>query len=139
MRRIIEKKIEDVMTKDVITVKRDTTLKELKDLFGEHDFNVFPVVENGEIMGVVTKLSFLKIFSFDPDRLIPDLKSIYAKNAGDIMARRIIAVCSGESIQKAAKKMLDYRVRAVLVTDKSKKILKGIVTRGDIMKYVEVD
>ncbi len=139
MRRIIEKKIEDVMTKDVITVKRDTTLKELKDMFGEHDFNVFPVVENGEILGVVTKLNFLKIFSFDPDRLIPDLKSIYAKNAGDIMARRIIAVCSGESIQKAAKKMLDYRVRAVLITDKSKKILKGIITRGDIMKFVEVD
>ncbi|MDO8725417.1 MAG: CBS domain-containing protein [Candidatus Methanoperedens sp.] len=139
MRRIIEKKIEDVMTKHVITVKRDTTLKELKDMFGEHDFNVFPVVENGEILGVVTKLSFLKIFSFDPDRLIPDLKSIYAKNAEDIMSRRIIAVCSGESIQKAARKMLDLRVRSVLVTDRSKKLLKGIITRGDIMKYIEID
>ncbi len=139
MRGIIEKKIQDVMTKDVITVTRDTTLKELRELFEKYDYNAFPVVENGEILGVVTKLNFLKIFSFDPDRLIPDLKSIYAKNAGDIMSRRIIAVCSGESIQKAAKKMLDYRVRAVLITDKSKKILKGIITRGDIMKFVEVD
>jgi CBS domain-containing protein len=139
MRKIIEKKNEDVMTKDIITVTRDTTLKELKDLFEEHDFNVLPVVENGEILGVVTKLNFLKIFSFDPDRLVPDLKSIYAKNAGDIMARRIIAVCSGDSIQKTAKKMLDMRVRAVLVTDRSKKLLKGIITRGDIMKFVQVE
>jgi CBS domain-containing protein len=139
MRQIIEKKIEEVMTKDVITVKKDTTLKELRDLFEKYDFNVFPVLENGEIIGVVTKLNFLKIFSFDPERLIPDLKSIYAKNAGDIMSRKILAVCTGNSIQKAAQKMMDNRVRAILVTDKSKKILKGIITRGDIMKFVEVD
>ncbi|MCX9084227.1 MAG: CBS domain-containing protein [Candidatus Methanoperedens sp.] len=139
MRGIIEKKIEDVMTKNVITVTRDTNLRELRDLFNLYDYNAFPVVENEVIMGVVTKLNFLKIFSFDPDRLIPDLKSIYAQNAGDIMSKRIIAVCSGESIQKAAKKMLDNRVRAVLVTDKEKKKLKGIITRGDIMKYIEVD
>lgn len=139
MRGIIEKKIEDVMTKNVITVTRDTNLRELRDLFNKYDFNAFPVVENGEIIGVVTKLNFLKIFSFDPERLIPDLRSIFAKNAGDIMSKRILAVCSGDSIQKAAKKMLDNRVRAVLVTDRSKKILKGIITRGDIMKFVEVD
>lgn len=139
MRGIIEKKIEDVMTKNVITVTRDTNLRELRDLFNKYDYNAFPVVEDGVILGVVTKLNFLKIFSFDPERLVPDLRSIFAKNAGDIMSKRIIAVCSGESIQKAAKKMLDNRVRAVLVTDKEKKKLRGIITRGDIMKYVEVD
>ncbi|MFA4935176.1 MAG: CBS domain-containing protein [Candidatus Methanoperedens sp.] len=139
MRGIIEKKIEDVMTKNVITVTRNTNLRELRDLFNKYDFNAFPVVENGAILGVVTKLNFLKIFSFDPERLIPDLRSIFAKNAGDIMSKRILAVCCGDSIQKAAKKMLDNRVRAVLVTDRSKKILKGIITRGDIMKFVEVD
>ncbi|CAG0993794.1 MAG: CBS domain-containing protein [Candidatus Methanoperedens sp.] len=139
MRQIIEKKIEEVMTKNVITVTRNTTLKELRDMFEKYDFNVFPVIDNGEIVGVVTKLNFLKIFSFDPERLIPDLKSIYAKNAEDIMSRRIIAVCSDNSIQKAAQKMMDNRVRSILVTDKSKKILKGIITRGDIMKYVQVD
>lgn len=139
MRQIIDKKIEDVMTKDVITVTRNTTLKELRELFKKYDYNVFPVVENGEIKGVVTKLNFLKIFSFDRERLIPDLRSIFAKNAGDIMSKKIIAVCCGDSIQKAAQKMLDYRVRAVLVTDKSKKNLKGIITHGDIMRFVEVD
>lgn len=101
MRQIIEKKIEEVMTKNVITVTRNTTLKELRDMFEKYDFNVFPVIDNGEIVGVVTKLNFLKIFSFDPERLIPDLKSIYAKNAEDIMSRRIIAVCSDNSIQKS--------------------------------------
>lgn len=139
MRRIIEKKVKEVMTKNVITVQRDTTLEGLKELWEKYDFNVFPVVEMGEIQGVVTKLNFLKIFSFEPERLVPDLRSIFAKNAGDIMSKRIIAVCLDDSIQKAAQKMLSNRVRAVLVTDKSKKVLKGIITRGDIVKFVEVD
>lgn len=138
MRRIIDKKVEEVMTKNVITVKRDTTLIQLRELWKRYDYNVFPVVENGVILGVVTKLDFLKIFSFDPDRLVPDLKSIFAKNAGDIMSRKIISVSPNDSIQEAARRMLDNHVRAVLVRDEEKN-LKGIITRGDIVKLVEVD
>lgn len=139
MRRIIDKKVEDVMTKDVVTVTRNTSLKELKELWDKHDFNIFPVVENNEILGVVTKLDILKIFSFDSERLVPDLKSIFAKNAGDIMSRGIIAVCENKSIHEAASKMRDRRVRSVLVTDKTGKHLKGVISRGDIVKFIEID
>ena len=139
MRRIIDKKVEEVMTKDVVTVTSNTTIHELKELWEKHDFNVFPVVEDGEILGVVTKLDFLKIFSFDSERLVPDLKSIFAKNAGDIMSKGIIAVCEHKSIQEAASKMRKRHVRCVLVTDESKKHLKGVISRGDIVKFVETD
>ena len=137
MRRLIDKKVDEVMTKNVVTVKRDTTLIQLRELWKRYDYNVFPVVEKGVILGVVTKLDFLKIFSFDPDRLVPDLKSVFAKNAGDIMSRGIISVSPKDSIQEAARKMLANRIRAVLVRDE--KNLKGIITRGDIVKLVEVD
>ncbi len=139
MRRIIDKKVEDVMTRDVVTVTRDTTLKELKELWEKYDFNIFPVVENNKILGVVTKLDFLKIFSFDPERLVPDLQHIFAKNAGDIMSKGIIAVCEHTSIQEAASKMRKRHVRSVLVTDKSGENLKGVISRGDIVKFVEID
>lgn len=139
MRRIIDKKVEEVMTKDVITVTKETSLKELKDLYEKYDFNAFPVMEKDDIVGVVAKIDFLKIFSFDPDRLVPDLKSMFAKNVGDIMSRGIYAVCVNDSIQKAAQLMLKKRIRAVLVTDKSKKELRGIITRGNIVEFVELD
>jgi CBS-domain-containing membrane protein len=35
------------MTRTVVTVKRQTTLRELAALFDKHDFNAFPVVEKG--------------------------------------------------------------------------------------------
>lgn len=139
MRGIIEKKVDDVMTKYVVTVTRETTLEELRRLWEKYDYNVFPVVEKGEILGVVTKLDFLKIFAYDPERLIPDLKSIFAKNAGDIMSRGIISVLPQDSIRDAALLMMKKRVRSVLVTDETKKHLKGIISRGDVVKLVRID
>lgn len=139
MQKIIDKKVEEVMTKNVVSIKKDTTLKELKELWKSYDFDTFPVVENGYILGAVTKLDYLEIFSFDPERLIPDFKSVYAKNVEDIMSNDIIVAYPSDSLQKAVQKMLENRVRAILVTDESKKVLKGIITRGDIMKFLEVD
>lgn len=139
MQKIINKKVEEVMTKNVVSIKKATTLKELKELWKRYDYDTFPVIENGEILGVVTKLDFLEIFSFDPERLIPDLKSMYAKNAEDIMSEDIIGIHPNDSIHKAVQKMLEYRIRSILVTNGSKKVLEGIVTRGDIMKFIEVD
>jgi len=139
MRGIVNKKVEDVMTKDVVTVTRDTTLEELKHLLERYDYNVFLVVEGGEILGVVTKLDFLKIFAYDPERLIPDLKAIFAKNAGDIMSKGIISVTPQESIRDVALLMMNERVRSVLVTDETKQHLKGIISRGDVVKLVKVN
>ena len=37
--------VEQFMTRAVVTVNRQTTMRELGALFEEHDFNAFPVVE----------------------------------------------------------------------------------------------
>jgi CBS domain-containing protein len=41
------------MTRTVVTVKRHTTMRELGGLFEKHDFNAFPVVEDGKVLGPV--------------------------------------------------------------------------------------
>ena len=38
------------MTPTVITVKRQTTIFQLGALFEQHDFNAFPVMENGQVL-----------------------------------------------------------------------------------------
>jgi Mg/Co/Ni transporter MgtE len=37
------------MTRTVVTVNRQTTMRELAALFEKHDFNAFPVVEDGKL------------------------------------------------------------------------------------------
>jgi CBS-domain-containing membrane protein len=46
------------MMRDVTTVTRDVTLRNLEALFEKHDFNSFPVVEEGKMLGIVTKFDF---------------------------------------------------------------------------------
>ena len=43
--------VSQFMTQTVITVKRQTTMRELAALFKKHDFNAFPVAEDGNLSG----------------------------------------------------------------------------------------
>jgi len=59
------------MTRAVTTVTRQTTMRELEALFETHDFNSFPVVETGKMLGIVTKFDFLRAFAFTTGQMVP--------------------------------------------------------------------
>ena len=62
MYRFLEGTVEKYMTRAVRTVTRQTTMRELGALFEKYDFNSFPVVEEGKMLGIVTKFDFLRGF-----------------------------------------------------------------------------
>jgi CBS-domain-containing membrane protein len=55
MYRFLECTAAQYMTRSVITVTRQLTMSELEQLFEKHDFNSFPVVEDGNMVGIVTR------------------------------------------------------------------------------------
>ena len=59
MYHFLEGIADQYMTRAVTTVTRQTTMRELEALFEKHDFNSFPVVEEGKMLGIVTKFDFL--------------------------------------------------------------------------------
>ncbi len=60
--------VSQFMTRTVITVKRQTTMRELAALFEKHDFNAFPVAEDGNLLGIISKFDFLRAFAFTYER-----------------------------------------------------------------------
>lgn len=46
--------IDQVMTKNVNTVSSDTTIKEVAEILAKKEFHALPVVDNGELVGIVT-------------------------------------------------------------------------------------
>jgi CBS domain-containing protein len=58
------------MTRAVISVTREVTMRELEALFERYDFNSFPVVEGGRVIGIVTKFDFLKAFTFTTGQMV---------------------------------------------------------------------
>lgn len=52
--------IPQVMTKAPVIVDPETTIKEVVEILSEHSFHSVPVVENGDLKGIVTTTDILK-------------------------------------------------------------------------------
>jgi CBS domain-containing protein len=69
--RFLECTVSEYMTSTVQTVTRKVTLRDLEALFEKHDFNAFPVMEAGKMLGIVTKFDFLQAFAFYQSNCAP--------------------------------------------------------------------
>ena len=54
--------MQQVMTKNVITISADTIIKEAATIFLKGEFHALPVVEDGKITGIVTTTDLLRYF-----------------------------------------------------------------------------
>lgn len=52
--------IEHVMTKKVISIQPDTNIKEVAKIFTEKDFHALPVVDNDNLVGIVTTTDVIR-------------------------------------------------------------------------------
>jgi CBS domain-containing protein len=55
VRKAVGAYVRDVMTKDVLTVSPQTTVREVATLMSDHKINRVPVVEDGKLVGIVTR------------------------------------------------------------------------------------
>lgn len=46
--------IEQVMTKNIVTVSSVTTIKEVSEILAKNEFHALPVVDSGKLVGIVT-------------------------------------------------------------------------------------
>ena len=49
-----ETRVNEIMTRNVYTTTRETTVSECMALMTDHDFRHLPVVENEEVLGIIT-------------------------------------------------------------------------------------
>ena len=54
--------ISQVMTSKPKTVSSDTIIRDLAEIFVKEDFHALPVVDNGELKGIVTTTDVVKYF-----------------------------------------------------------------------------
>ena len=52
--------IEQVMTKNVVTVKSSTTIEEVAQILSEKEFHALPVVDDSILVGIVTTTDLIK-------------------------------------------------------------------------------
>jgi CBS domain-containing protein/anti-sigma regulatory factor (Ser/Thr protein kinase) len=120
---IYELRIDEVMTKDVITVTPQTSMLEVKDILREHRISGAPVLEHGELVGIISIEDLIKALAGGE----------MAATVGKRMTPDPVTLRADEPLVHAANCFARYRFGRFPIVDREGKLV-GILTRGDIMQ-----
>jgi CBS domain-containing protein len=124
------------MLKDVVTVSPEMKVREVEALFEKYDYYSFPVVEGGKVMGIVTKLDFLRHFIFTPSSIVPQYDRLLDDNIRRIMNPKVFTVSMDTPLTRVLELMVETRIRSFPVVDVDNRLL-GVISREDIMKMLK--
>ena len=95
-------KVEDIMTRDVITVHEDTPVEEAAYIMASNKIGGLPVTRNGAVVGIITETDLFKIFlellgardpgvrltAIIPEKIgeLADVTRVIAQEGGNVVA-----------------------------------------------------
>jgi CBS domain-containing protein len=124
------------MTPTVVTVERQTTIRQLGTLFEKHDFNAFPVMEDGKVLGLVTKFDFLRTFAFTSSQMVPHYDDLMSRRVEDVMTEAIVHVEPTLPLTRVLQLMVSLKMRSFPVMTADRQLL-GIISREDVMRALK--
>lgn len=144
-------KARDIMTVNVISVKRDTLIKDIAHILVENRIGGVPVVDDGgRVVGIISETDLVSkeknvhipsyitvlqgvIYLESFKRFEEDIRKITAYKAEDIMTAEVEKVHEDDDVETIANIMIEKGVNRVPVVDSEGK-LRGIICRYDIIK-----
>jgi acetoin utilization protein AcuB len=131
--------VKNRMTRDPVAVPADATLGEALRLMREHRVRHLPVVEGGEVVGMLSDRD-LRLAMPSPLGMesAEDVAAAEGTPVADVMARGAITVGPFDTVEDAAVRMRRHRVGSLPVVDAGGALL-GILTETDILQaFVEI-
>jgi CBS domain-containing protein len=141
----------DIMTENVITIKKDSSIEDLSEVLLKNKISGVPVVDSdGKIAGIVTEADIIVqdtdlhfptyfkllggiIYLDSLNKFKDDLKRHLATKVEDIMVKKVRTITPDTTVSDIAELMLKLKVNRLPVVDEDSNIL-GIVTRADIVR-----
>jgi CBS domain-containing protein len=118
-------KVKEIMTGAPRTSTPDTTVAEAANLMWESDCGVLPVVDDGELVGIVT----------DRDLFIAvgtrNTRAVHLR-VGAVATTKIATCAPDDEVETALATMKQARVRRLPVVDMNRKLI-GILSLNDIV------
>lgn len=129
----MEKPIETIMSKELVTLKPGQKLVEAKHIFERRKFHHhIPVVENNELVGMLSLHDFL--YAAEGAGLNDDAPPYQGKTVGDVMSAHPVSLTSASSIREAAEMLAKNEIHALVIVDGKKPV--GIVSTADLLRYM---
>ena len=129
--------VNEIMTTKVITIEMDATLGQIQKIFEKHKFHHLLIVEDGELIGIISDRDVLKEISPHVNTISEDSRArqTLKKKAHQIMSRKLITVESDTLVDDAASIMFKKNISCLPVVSPSGNI-DGILSWKDILKYL---
>ena len=133
MYRFLQQTVAEYMTRAVTTVSRELTVRDLNQMFERDDFNTYPVLADGQVVGLVTKFDLLKCFAFTPSQMVPRYDDLMNRTVADIMTSAYIYVGADTKLTRVLQLMVEHRIRSIPAIDNDNRLI-GIIAREDVIK-----
>jgi CBS domain-containing protein len=140
-------KAQEIMTRDVTTVRPDTSVHDIAALMVEKHISGVPVLtDDGAIIGMVSQSDLLhraevgterkhkwwfRAFA-DSNALAREYAKAHGRKAHDIMSRYVVSVRDDAELRDVADILDSHRIKRVPVVREGR--LVGIITRGDLVR-----
>ena len=122
---VLELKVGDVMTANPMTVRPEDRMSDLREVLRSNRFSGLPVVDDGEVIGVISVEDFIRYLADGDDR---DCR------VGDRMTRDVQTLCVGDSVKHAIGRFASSGLGRFPVVERGGGALVGIVTKGDLVR-----
>jgi CBS domain-containing protein len=111
----------DLMTKRIVTIEMDDTLKDAADIMVNKRIGSAIVTDDGKVVGILTEHDFVKAFTTGDGN---------GKLVKDIMSRPVISIDRTGSIFEACELMKKNQIKKLVVMEEGK--LLGVITTTDL-------
>jgi CBS domain-containing protein len=138
--------VQDVMTRDVISITKYESIMQVANILTEKNISGLPVVDKEKkLIGIITQADILSMVGVGREHTFKDLLKYMlgeplperrlGDHVGDIMTSPALTIKPDANIAEAVRIMDEKRIRRLTVVD-DKNVLIGILTRADILKAV---
>lgn len=124
---MMNRKVHEIMNPSPVVTNPTKNLRELSHEMLDTGLQQLPVVENGNIVGILT--------TYDMWRQYENRTTVEGLTVGDVMNKRIVKIGPNDKIGTAAELFADGRFKTIPVVADSGE-LKGTITAFDIIKNV---
>jgi len=127
--------VQDWMHENPAVIGPEASLSEAQELMSEQEVRRLPVVEGGELVGIVTYSDLLRQIPATVDEGDEQTRALLVQRpVRAVMTYAPVTISPSATIQEAAERMLEYQVSGLPVVRGNQ--LVGILTESDIFRLV---
>ena len=123
--------LRDIMTREPVVARPETTLREAAQTMRELDSGVLPIGEDDRLLGILTDRDITI-------RATAEGKDPNSTAVREVMSSEVVACFEDEDERDAAAKMEQHQLRRLVVLDRDERLV-GIVSLGDLAVHTVDD